>query len=159
MVCIIKICSPVFDTTALHKFARAKSKIWGLTYPPGVRAAGKTRPGGLLRESHPSEDLSELPPLRAAVAGQGYHYRRMWSLRDSLPKLLMDGWVPLCTLLAVFYETIQRRFSLSGCPAGGLCASSESLLPLDRAHPLMLFCCRIFCCQGSRQRFAGMIPL
>ncbi len=36
---------------------------------PGL-GSSKTRPGGLLRESHPSEDLSELPPLRdPALAG------------------------------------------------------------------------------------------
>ena len=52
---------------------------------------------------HPSEDLSELPPLREAVAGQVYHCPRTRSLRDSLPKLLLDGWVPLVTLLSRLY--------------------------------------------------------
>ena len=50
------------------------------------------------REFHPSEDLSELPPLLESVAGQGYHYRRTGSLRDRLPSLLLDGWEPLGTL-------------------------------------------------------------
>ena len=31
--------------------------------------------GRASRESHPSEDLSELPPLLVAVAGQEYHYQ------------------------------------------------------------------------------------
>ena len=51
----------------------------------------------------PSEDLSELPPLRSVVAGQEYHCPRTRSLRGSLPKLLLDGWVPLVTLLGRLY--------------------------------------------------------
>ena len=64
---------------------------------PGV-GNSKTRPGGLLREFHSSEDLSELPPLRdpayrGAVAGQGYHCGRMRSWRNRLPCLLLSGWI------------------------------------------------------------------
>ena len=55
------------------------------------------------RALHPSEDLSELPPLRSVVAGQEYHCPRTRSLRGSLPKLLLDGWVPLVTLLGRLY--------------------------------------------------------
>ena len=55
------------------------------------------------RALHPSEDLSELPPLRSVVAGQEYHCLRTRSLRGSLPKLLLDGWVPLVTLLGRLY--------------------------------------------------------
>ena len=55
------------------------------------------------RALHPSEDLSELSPLREAVAGQEYHCLRTKSLRGSLPKLLLDGWVPLVTLLGRLY--------------------------------------------------------
>ena len=55
------------------------------------------------RALHPSEDLSELSPLREAVAGQEYHCPRMRSLRGSLPRLLLDGWVPLVTLLGRLY--------------------------------------------------------
>ena len=55
------------------------------------------------RALHPSEDLSELPPLRSVVAGQEYHCPRRRSLRGSLPKLLLDGWVPLVTLLGRLY--------------------------------------------------------
>ena len=66
----------------------------------------------------PSEDLSELPPLRSVVAGQEYHYPRMRSLRGSLPKLLLDGWVPLVTFLGRLYAV--------PC-TGGLRASSASL--------------------------------
>ena len=50
--------TPAFDTT-----------------PPGGRAATDGPCGRTSRESHPSEDLSELPPLRVAVAGQEYHYQ------------------------------------------------------------------------------------
>ena len=70
------------------------------------------------RVLHPSEDLSELPPLRSVVAGQEYHCPRTRSLRGSLPKLLLDGWVPLVTLLGRFYAV--------SC-TGGLRASSASL--------------------------------
>ena len=70
------------------------------------------------RVLHPSEDLSELPPLRSVVAGQEYHCPRTRSLRGSLPKLLLDGWVPLVTLLGRLYAV--------SC-TGGLRASSASL--------------------------------
>ena len=55
------------------------------------------------RVLHPSEDLSELPPLRSVVAGQVYHYRLAGSSQNSLPKLLLDGWVPLVTFLGRLY--------------------------------------------------------
>ncbi len=70
------------------------------------------------RVLHPSEDLSELPPLRSVVAGQEYHCPRTRSLRGSLPKLLLDGWVPLVTLLGRLYAVSYT---------GGLRASSASL--------------------------------
>ena len=63
------------------------------------------------RVLHPSEDLSELPPLREAVAGQEYHCLRTRSLRGSLPKLLLDGWVPLVTLLGRLYTGNLYRWS------------------------------------------------
>ena len=42
--------------------------------------------GGLVRASHSPEDLSGLPPLLEAVAGQGYHCRWMRSWRGCLPR-------------------------------------------------------------------------
>ena len=63
------------------------------------------------RVLHPSEDLSELPPLRSVVAGQEYHCPRMRSLRSSLPKLLLDGWVSLVTLLGRRYTENLYRWS------------------------------------------------
>ena len=65
------------------------------------------------RALHPSEDLSELPPLRSVVAGQEYHCPRTRSLRGSLPKLLWDGWVPLVTLLGRLYAgaSLPHRWS------------------------------------------------
>ena len=81
------------------------------------------------RVLHPSEDLSELPPLRSVVAGQEYHCPRTRSLRGSLPKLLLDGWVPLVTLLGRLYAV--------SC-TGGLRASSVSLF-LFRLIRLMSF--------------------
>ena len=43
-----------------------------LTLLPQARAETETALGCASRDSHPSEDLSELPPLRVAVAGQEY---------------------------------------------------------------------------------------
>ena len=63
------------------------------------------------RVLHPSEDLSELPPLRSVVAGQEYHCLRTRSLRGSLPKPLLDGWVPLVTLLGRLYTENLYRWS------------------------------------------------
>ena len=63
------------------------------------------------RVLHPSEDLSELPPLRSVVAGQVYHYRLAGSSQNSLPKLLLDGWVPLVTLLGRLYTAELHRWS------------------------------------------------
>ena len=63
------------------------------------------------RVLHPSEDLSELSPLREAVAGQEYHCLRTRSLRGSLPKLLLDGWVPLVTFLGRLYTGNLYRWS------------------------------------------------
>ena len=63
------------------------------------------------RVLHPSEDLSELPPSRSVVAGQEYHCPRTRSLRGSLPKLLLDGWVPLVTLLGRLYTAKLYRWS------------------------------------------------
>ena len=63
------------------------------------------------RVLHPSEDLSELPPLRSVVAGQVYHYRLAGSSQNSLPKLLLDGWVPLVTFLGRLYTENLYRWS------------------------------------------------
>ena len=70
------------------------------------------------RVLHPSEDLSELPPLRSVVAGQVYHYRLAGSSQNSLPKLLPAGWVRSSPYWAVFIQKICT---------GGLRASSASL--------------------------------
>ena len=63
------------------------------------------------RVLHPSEDLSELPPLRSVVAGQVYHYRLAGSSQNSLPRLLPAGWVPLVTLLGRLYTAKLYRWS------------------------------------------------
>ena len=110
ILCFDIAFSPVFDTTS-----------------PDDRAADKTGPGGPLRVFHSSEVLSELSPLRAAVAGQGYHYRRMRSSQYSLPRLLLDRLDPLCTLLLSFSFTVSGE--ISPVSAGGLRASSASLFP------------------------------
>ena len=63
------------------------------------------------RVLHPSEDLSELPPLRSVVAGQEYHCPRIRSRQNSLPKLFWDGWVPLVTFLGRLYTGNLYRWS------------------------------------------------
>ena len=72
------------------------------------------------RVLHPSEDLSELPPLRSVVAGQVYHYRVAGSSQNSLPRLLPAGWVRSSPYWAVFMQEHRSR-------TGGLRASSASL--------------------------------
>ena len=72
------------------------------------------------RVLHPSEDLSELPPLRSVVAGQVYHYRLAGSSQNSLPKLLPARWDRSSPYWAVFM--LEHR----SC-TGGLRASSASL--------------------------------
>ena len=88
-------------------------------------AAAGCRSTGL----HPSEDLSELPPLRSVVAGQVYHYRLAGSSQNSLPKLLPAGWVRSSPYWAVF---IQQSCT------GGLRASAKSL-------SLVGFCQLMYC--------------
>ena len=80
------------------------------------------------RVLHPSEDLSELPPLRSVVAGQVYHCPRMRSLRGSLPKAAF-GWMgtarhligpSLCWSIApaqVVFAHPPHRCSISGSSA------------------------------------------
>ena len=72
------------------------------------------------REFHPSEDLSELPPLLVAVAGQEY-LALTRSLQYSLSCCFVDGWVPLAALMASFmrgnhtggsWRILQCRFAL-----------------------------------------------
>ena len=97
--------------------------------------------GDALRESHPSEDLSELPPLFAAVAGQGYHYRLTGSWRSSLPGLPWTGW----TRWAPCLPSLMLNFSRTG----GLRAPSPSLPPSSGDRQLMLIRCRLFRFQGA----------
>ena len=115
--------------------------LYSTLLPQMKRATDKTRPGGPLRDFHPSEVLSELSPLRAAVAGQGYHDRRMRSSQHSLPRLLWDRLVPLCTLSSSFIYGFLRKFPLSG-----LRRWSSRFFRIafpGWAHPLMLFCHRL----------------
>ena len=116
---------PVFDTT-----------------PPGVGDRLKPRKGAS-RESHPSEDLSELPPLLEAVAGQAYHYVLTRSLRNSLFCCFVDGWVPLAALMASFmrknrtgrsWRILQSRFAL----VGRFARERISVAGCDRAGPVFV---------------------
>jgi len=94
------------------------------------------------RVLHPSEDLSELPPLRSVVAGQVYHYRLAGSSQNSLPKLLPAGWGRSSPYWAVF---IQQSCT------GGLRASAKSLFP-HRVLPTDVLLNRIFSCQRAVER-------
>ena len=121
--------------------------VFDTTSPDGW-AADKTEPGGSLRDFHPSEVLSELSPLRAAVAGQGYHDRRMRSSQYSLPRLLLDRLGPLCTLSSFIYGFLRKfllprlpqvvfallphRFSLLG-------SSADVILPSDITASTVFF--------------------
>ena len=96
--------------------------------------------GRASRESHPSEDLSELPPLLVAVAGQEYHYwiagegraglpRSPAAMRNSPPQaaLWTDGYRS-APFLAVF-DAVSRT--------GGLGASSSVASALLPEGPLV----------------------
>ena len=93
------------------------------------------------RALHPSEDLSELPPLREAVAGQAYHCRLAGSSQNSLPKLLSAGWDRSSPYWAVFIQRICT---------GGLRASAKSLFP-RRDLPTDVLLNRIFFFQRTTE--------
>ena len=122
--CIPALRLPVFDTTS-----------------PG--AGGKLKPRKCAsRESHPSEDLSELPPLLVAVAGQEY-LTLTRSLRNSLSCCFVDGWVPLTALMASFmrinrtggsWRILQSRFAL----VGRFARERISVAGYDRAGPVFV---------------------
>ena len=69
----------------------------------------KTGPGCPLRASHSPEDLSGLPPLFEAVAGQGYHYRWMRSWRGCLPRHPLGRMGTARHLLRRFYEKPKEK--------------------------------------------------
>ena len=106
---------PVFDTTS-----------------PGGRAAADGPRWHASRESHPSEDRSELPPLPApdvirgcgwtgvslSLAGVGPEAPFRASGRNAKQPAtgcFVDGWVPLCTLLAALIGA-SAEMSFPLCP-------------------------------------------
>ena len=95
------------------------------------------------RVLHPSEDLSELPPLRSVVAGQVYHDRLAGSSQNSLPKLLPAGWVRSSPYWAVFMQEHRSH-------TGGLRASAKSLFP-RRVLPTDVLLNRIFFFQRTTE--------
>lgn len=101
------------------------------TLLPRAWAHSITAFGNALRDSHPSEVLSELLPLLEAEAEQGYHCRRTISLRDGLPGPLLDR--------SNRYAPFRLRLMQNHSCTGGLGEPSSSLHRL-----LMLLCCRIF---------------
>ena len=102
-------------------------------------AAAGCRSTGL----RPSEDLSELPPLRSVVAGQVYHYRLAGSSQNSLPKLLSAGWDRSSPYWAVFMQEHRSH-------TGGLRASAKSLFP-RRVLPTDVLLNRIFFFQRTTE--------
>ena len=120
--CIPVLRLPAFDTTSPSVGDRLKPR----------KCAS--------RESHPSEDLSELPPLLEAVAGQEY-LTLTRSLRNSLSYCFVDGWVPLAALMASFmrknrtggsWRILQSRFAL----VGRFARERISVAGYDRAGPV-----------------------
>ena len=101
------------------------------TLLPRAWAHSITAFGNALRDSHPSEVLSELLPLLESEAEQGYHCRRTISLRDGLPGPLLDR--------SNRYAPFRLRLMQNHSCTGGLGEPSSSLHRL-----LMLLCCRIF---------------
>ena len=112
--------------------------------------------GRASRESHPSEDLSELPPLLVAVAGQEYHYwiagegradscesRR--NAKQPATGCFMDGWgTALAPYLAVFDAGASRTDGLGA--SSSVASASLSGASRQRTYPS----CRIFYFQRSR---------
>ena len=83
---------------------------------PQARAESETASGlDASRDFHPSEDLSELPPLLASVAGQEYPHRQ-GPRNTACHGLFPERMVPLCT----FFGRLWCR--LIPC-TGGLRAS------------------------------------
>ena len=94
-----------------------------LTLLPQARAETETALGCASRELHPSEDLSELPPLRVAVAGQ--EYQRWCCHRETgrpRPAFWTNGpasHLP-CRIDAVaLHRWVIARFSNVACPLQG----------------------------------------
>ena len=126
----------------LHKMIPVASKINSFVrirhyFPGRFGRHRKTRSGDLLRESHPSEDLSELPPLHVLWLGRGTivdgcgHGEAACQSRFG-----MDG-NRFAPYLAVFYETLEREKAcrrLLCRSAGGLRASFASLVPFFSGH-------------------------
>ena len=83
-------------------------------------AAGCTAPW----EFHPSEVLSELPPLLESVAGQKYHCPQMESSQNGLPQTAFrtDGIAHACLLLpqAVFAHRPLSLAPRPGAPSGNV---------------------------------------
>ena len=77
-------------------------------YFPGHRRMVETAAGFTAsRDFHPSQDLCELPPLLAAVAGQEYHYVLTASWQNSPPQAAFRTDRPACHLiLAVIYGSV-----------------------------------------------------
>ena len=75
----VRLSGLVLRTMLRHTLRRTLLWIFSYSssirhYFPSCRAAYGPASGDALRDSHPSEDLSELPPLLVSVAGQEYHY-------------------------------------------------------------------------------------
>ena len=115
------------------------------TLLPGPWAAADGLCWHTSRESHPSEDLSELPPLLVAVAGQEYHYwiagegraglpRSPAAMRNSPPQAVLwtDG-NRSAPYLAVFDAGASRTDGLGA--SSNVAAASLSGASRQRTYP------------------------
>ena len=109
---------------------------------PEPRATYEPAAGAALRESHPSEDRSEVPPSK--WLDTEYHYRLTGSLRNSLPKLFWAGWTRSAPFMAVvFYRSAERRYSFRKFYRWSSRTRRIAASPRQGAHKLTLVRCRI----------------
>ena len=95
-----------------------------------IRAADKTEPGGSPRDFHSSEVLSELPPLRVAVAGQGV------IMADEVIAIqfAIDAFGEIGSALRLNLFFIYSSYKT----AGSRCASSALLFPFGFTFRMIL---------------------
>ena len=117
----VRLSGLVLRTMLRHTLRR--TLLWIFSYSSSIRhyfpscwAAYEPASGDALRESHPSEDLSELPPVLGSVAGQGYHCRLTGSWRNSLPGLLLAGWTRWAPFLPSLIRALPAQVVLAHSP-------------------------------------------
>lgn len=118
------------------------------TLLPELRATYEPAAGAALRESHPSEDRSEVPPSK--WLDTEYHYRLTGSLRNSLPRLFWAGWTRSAPFLAVvFYRSAERKESFCKFYRWSSRTRRIAASPRQGVRKLTLVRCRIFRFRGT----------